>query len=366
MRGRWNSIFVCAVFVAAGSMAQQTNTSVDTPGGTAGSIPEFWGPSTIGKSVMTQNQQRIGIGTKNVTFYDPLIVQSNSGSGGGIGMIGMALPGASDYAWAESDYLLNNPANTTGPVNLWGVGAEGLFSAQGQVSNQDMYIVNAISHRYNFAIDASDNVYIGGSGFLSSAATLAFFAGADGNVGLGTVRPGAKLEVNGNIMLTKGSAAGITFPDGTKQTTAFTGAPTLLKGGDYAESVDVTGDRIKYEPGDVLVIDANAPGKFLKSAEPYSTSVSGIYSTKPGTVGRRQLTPMAADEVPMAMMGIVPTNVTAENGAIHPGDLLVTSSTLGYAMKGTDRNRMLGAVIGKALGGLDSGKGVIEVVVTLQ
>jgi hypothetical protein len=75
---------------------------------------------------------------------------------------------------------------------------------------------------------------------------------------------------------------------------------------------------------------------------------------------------MAADEVPMAMMGIVPTNVTAENGAIHPGDLLVTSSTLGYAMKGTDRNRMLGAVIGKALGGLDSGKGVIEVVVTLQ
>ncbi len=68
----------------------------------------------------------------------------------------------------------------------------------------------------------------------------------------------------------------------------------------------------------------------------------------------------------MAMMGIVPTKVTAENGAIHPGDLLVTSSTPGYAMKGTDRNRMLGAVIGKALGSLDSGKGAIEVVVTFQ
>jgi hypothetical protein len=35
-------------------------------------------------------------------------------------------------------------------------------------------------------------------------------------------------------------------------------------------------------------------------------------------------------------------------------------------MKGTDRSRMLGAVIGKALGTLDSGTGVIEVVVTLQ
>ena len=35
-------------------------------------------------------------------------------------------------------------------------------------------------------------------------------------------------------------------------------------------------------------------------------------------------------------------------------------------MKGTDRNRMLGAVIGKALGKLDAGSTVIEVVVTLQ
>jgi hypothetical protein len=58
--------------------------------------------------------------------------------------------------------------------------------------------------------------------------------------------------------------------------------------------------------------------------------------------------------------------VSAENGAIRPGDLLVTASKLGYAMKGTDRGKMLGAVIGKALGNLDSGTGVIEVVVTLQ
>jgi hypothetical protein len=68
----------------------------------------------------------------------------------------------------------------------------------------------------------------------------------------------------------------------------------------------------------------------------------------------------------MAMVGIVPTKVTAENGSIHKGDLLVSSSTPGYAMKGTDRNRMLGAVLGKAMGSLDSGTGVIQVLVTLQ
>jgi hypothetical protein len=35
-------------------------------------------------------------------------------------------------------------------------------------------------------------------------------------------------------------------------------------------------------------------------------------------------------------------------------------------MKGTDRSKMLGAVVGKALGNLDSGTGMIEVLVTLQ
>jgi hypothetical protein len=184
-----------------------------------------------------------------------------------------------------------------------------------------------------------------------------------GNVGIGTTSPGAKLEVDGNVKLTAGSGASITFQDGSVQSIAYTG---VTCGGDYAESVDVTGDRTKYEPGDVLVIDPNVPGKFLKANEPYSTLVAGIYSTKPGTVGRRQLTPKSPDEVPMAMMGIVPTKVTTENGPIKVGDLLVASSTPGRAMKGTDRSLLTGAVLGKALGNLGSGTGVIEVLVTLQ
>jgi len=38
----------------------------------------------------------------------------------------------------------------------------------------------------------------------------------------------------------------------------------------------------------------------------------------------------------------------------------------GYAMKGTDGNRMMGAVIGKALAPLKADFGVIEVLVSLQ
>jgi len=186
-----------------------------------------------------------------------------------------------------------------------------------------------------------------------------------GNVGIGTTNPGAKLEVDGNLQLTAGSGASLTFQDGTVQSTAWTGTAC---GGDYAESVDVSGDRTHYEPGDVIVIDTSAPGKFLKSVAPYSTLVSGIYSTKPGLVGRRQAgdPKSSTTEIPMAMVGIVPTKVSAENGPIRTGDLLVASATMGHAMKGTDRSQLTGAVIGKALGNLDSGTGMIEVLVTLQ
>lgn len=194
---------------------------------------------------------------------------------------------------------------------------------------------------------------------------------SSGKVGIGTQSPSQTLEVNGTAQvdgILNVSTAGIYFPPsgsfpGGYQTIPYTG---VTCGGDYAESVDVTGDRTRYVPGDVLVIDPDNPGKFLKSAEPYSTSIAGIYSTKPGTIGRRQDYPKSPEEVPMALVGIVPTRVSAENGAIHPGDLLVSSSSYGYAMKGTDRSRMIGAVVGKALGNLDSGTGVIEILVSLQ
>jgi hypothetical protein len=198
-------------------------------------------------------------------------------------------------------------------------------------------------------------------GYWTNAPSMVIKDG--GNIGIGTTTPGAKLEVNGGLKLTANSGASITFQDGTTQATAYTG---VTCGGDYAESIDATGDRTKYAPGDVLVLDEDNPGKILKSIEPYSTAVAGIYSTRPGTLGRRQLTPKSDAEVPMAMVGVVPTKVTAENGAIKVGDLLVSSSKPGYAMKGTDRGRMLGAVIGKAMGPLDSETGVIEVLVTLQ
>jgi len=130
----------------------------------------------------------------------------------------------------------------------------------------------------------------------------------------------------------------------------------------------VTGDRTKYAAGDLLVIDPTASRHLALAQQPYSTLVAGIYSTKPGMLGSTRTAdePAAKDEVPLAVVGIVPCKVTTENGAIQVGDLLVTSSIPGHAMKGTDRTKMLGAVVGKALEPLQQGTGVLLVLVTLQ
>lgn len=116
-----------------------------------------------------------------------------------------------------------------------------------------------------------------------------------------------------------------------------------------------------------MVVDRGSTRQLTLATEPYSTLVAGIYSTKPGVLATPHLmAEIPANEIPLAIVGIVPCKVSAENGAILPGDLLVTSSTPGHAMKGTERNRMLGAVVGKALEPLSEGKGVIQVLVTLQ
>jgi hypothetical protein len=58
--------------------------------------------------------------------------------------------------------------------------------------------------------------------------------------------------------------------------------------------------------------------------------------------------------------------VDASFGPVHAGDLLVSSPNPGYAMVATDRAQANGAVIGKALGDLASGTGLVPVMVTLK
>ena len=117
------------------------------------------------------------------------------------------------------------------------------------------------------------------------------------------------------------------------------------------------------EPGDVLVISPD--GKLARSTRAHQPTVVGVYSTKPGFVGGDSEDSDPFGKVPLSVVGVVPVKASAENGSIRPGDLLVASSTPAHAMK-ADSNPPVGTVIGKALQGLNQGRGVITMIVTLQ
>jgi hypothetical protein len=117
------------------------------------------------------------------------------------------------------------------------------------------------------------------------------------------------------------------------------------------------------EPGDVLVIGDD--GQLTRSSAAYQPTVVGVYSTNPGFVGGSDDGTDPTGKVPLAIAGVVPVKASAENGPIRPGDLLVASSTPGHAMK-AGSNPSVGTVIGKALASLESGTGVIQMLVTLQ
>jgi hypothetical protein len=138
-------------------------------------------------------------------------------------------------------------------------------------------------------------------------------------------------------------------------------------GADFAEMLPAGSG---LEPGDVLVVGPD--GDLARSSEPYQASVVGVYSSQPGVLGGAGDGVDLTGKVPLAVMGVVSVKVSAENGAIQPGDLLTTSSIPGHAMKATPvlingvpfyRN---GVIIGKALSSLKSGTGTISMLVMLQ
>ena len=93
--------------------------------------------------------------------------------------------------------------------------------------------------------------------------------------------------------------------------------------------------------------------------------MSGANNVNPGLI-MNQDNVFVDGKYPVALTGRVYCYADATDSPINPGDLLTTSDTPGYAMKVTDFSKAPGAVIGKAMTGLKSGKGMILVLVSLQ
>jgi hypothetical protein len=138
----------------------------------------------------------------------------------------------------------------------------------------------------------------------------------------------------------------------------------LLTGADCAEHFDVIGS--PPEPGTLVVIDHD--GLLRASHDAYDKKVAGVVSGaghyRPGIVLDKR--PAAECRVPVALLGKVYCKVDAQYGPIEVGDLLTASETPGHAMKGSDPARVFGSVIGKALKPLQTGMGLIPILVALQ
>ncbi|UYQ93672.1 hypothetical protein MKQ68_00970 [Chitinophaga horti] len=147
----------------------------------------------------------------------------------------------------------------------------------------------------------------------------------------------------------------------------FFNGGTQNSGADVAEAFDVEGSISAYEAGDVLVISTTTDRMVEKSSEPYSTLVAGVYATKPGVLlTEEDIDTNIDDKAPMGVVGVIPTKVCMEGGPIKRGDMLVTSSKAGYAMKADPDKVKPGQVLGKALQEHLSGEGKIKVLVNVK
>jgi DNA-binding beta-propeller fold protein YncE len=140
----------------------------------------------------------------------------------------------------------------------------------------------------------------------------------------------------------------------------------ILSNADAAEDFAVASGR-ETTPGTVMVLSED--GTLEPCTGPYDRKVVGVVSGagpyRPGIVLDRKEA-SSQHRVPISVMGKVACRADAGYGRIRAGDLLTTSPSPGCAMKAADSDRGSGAILGKALGCLDAGRGLVPILVTLQ
>lgn len=137
-------------------------------------------------------------------------------------------------------------------------------------------------------------------------------------------------------------------------------------GADCAEDFTIKED-VLADPGTVMALGET--GELVPCVAPYERRVAGVIagagSLRPGIIMDKQEANVARRKA-IALVGKVFCKVDASYGAIEIGDLLTSSATQGHAMKAHDPTRAFGAVIGKAMGSLAEGCGLIPILISLQ
>jgi hypothetical protein len=205
----------------------------------------------------------------------------------------------------------------------------------------------------------------------NNGGTAGFFAGEVGITGdlnvSGEAGITGGLNVSGEVGITGGlnvsGEVGITADLNVNGNVSTLGDVRLV-GADLAEQFTVEGD-LSVWPGAVMVLAGSDCVRV--SDTPYDPRVAGVVSGagefRPGIVLDRR---DDQNRHPLALSGKVWCYADADEAPIRLGDLLTTSGTPGHAMRAADQARAFGAVIGKALAGLEAGRGLIPVLVALH
>lgn len=233
----------------------------------------------------------------------------------------------------------NNTTALSGTTSGTGYGVEGKSSGSGSGGSFSIYNNANASSALNCFTTGTGPAFL--ASVLTAAPNIAVFQSGGGSSNV------ARIDKNGKGFFNGGTQTG---------------------GADVAETFAVEGNRQAYEPGDVLIISTRTDRTVAKSNAAYSSLVVGVYATKPGVLLTERLEGDSINDlVPMGVVGVIPTKVCLQGGAIHRGDLLVTSSMPGHAMKGNERRLKTGMVIGKALEEFTSGgSGLIKVMVNVR
>jgi len=229
---------------------------------------------------------------------------------GTMGVMGTATNAPAIMGQSGSGFGVEGTSNSTdGVVGLSGV--KGVVGAISEVSCPGVFGTGGCAGSSGDGLFGEINHPAGGS---TAAAVHA--------VNLGT----------GDIFLGQSGTARVARIDGNGK--GYFDGGTQNSGADYADSLRAD-SASKLRPGDVLAIDPRRANTVGLADRSNSTLVAGVYSTKPAVlgVGSYHLGGSLRGRVPVALVGVVPTRVSAENGPVHAGDLMTTSSTPGYAMK---------------------------------
>ena len=314
-----------------------------------------------------------------------------SHSGSGIGVFGTSVSGngvqgnstnSSGVFGTSTNYIsgyfdISNASNGSDALDAYTVGTgNGIYSMSEQ-GNGIWGITLSASSAGIYGMNAGGGEAIVGQGYSTASAVVGKNS-ADGGIGVTALANAdgannstalvAKLESgNGNLAVFKVGTTNKARIDDTGK--GFFNGGTQNSGADIAEAFDVEGKRSDYEPGDVLIISQSSDRRVEKSTAPYSTLVAGVFATKPGVLlteknaEKDQLDQMVA----MGVVGVIPTKVCLEGGAIKRGDLIVTSSLPGVAMKADIDKVKVGQVIGKALQDYNAeAVGKIKVLVSIK